>query len=106
MTTNLERLKIERELENKDFYDDGKVVYFRFLNNIYFLERTEFYRRKNFLEKALAHIEDSSKRQFHVYENLVFGSKMLEKEEKKRKITIVYESAFCCAFKVENEEED
>jgi hypothetical protein len=104
MTTNLEKLRIERELENKDFYDNGKVVYFRFLNNIYFLERTEFYRRKNFLEKALSHIEDISKRESLVYENLVFGSNMLEKEEKKRKITILYDSAFVKAFKIENED--
>jgi hypothetical protein len=100
-----ERLKIERELEDKPFFDNGKVVYFRFLNNIYFLERTEFYRRKNFLEKALSHIEDISKRESLVYENLVFGSKMLEKKEKKRKITLLYDSAFVKAWKIENEEE-
>jgi hypothetical protein len=104
MTANLEKLKIERELENKDFYDNGKKVYFKFLDNIYFLERTEFYRRKNFLEKALSHIEDISKREFHVYENLTFGSNVLEREDKKRKITILYDSAFVKAFKIENED--
>jgi hypothetical protein len=104
MTTNLEKLKIERELENKNFYDDGKAVYFKFLDNIYFLERTKFYRRKNFLEKALAHIEDTSKRESLVYENLVFGSNVLGREGKKPKITILYDSAFVKAWKVENED--
>jgi len=99
------KLKIEKELETKDFYDDGKNVYFRFLDNIYYSERMEFYRRKNFLERALSHIEELSRRKSLVYENLAIGSEILEKEEKKRKITLLYDSAFVKAWKIENEEE-
>jgi hypothetical protein len=68
------------------------------------LERKDFYRRKLYLEKALSHIEDPIKRESLIYENLVFGSNILEKEEKKRKITILYDSAFVKSFKIENED--
>jgi hypothetical protein len=96
--------EIERELESKDYYDNGKLVFFRFQNTIYYLSREDFYRRKISLERALSHVEDPIKKELLVFENLTFGSNVLEREDKKRKITILYDSAFVKAFKIENED--
>jgi ABC-type transport system involved in cytochrome c biogenesis ATPase subunit len=69
------------------------------------LSREDFYRRKISLERALSHVEDPIKKELLVFENLTFGSNVLEREDKKRKITILYDSAFVKAFKIENDED-
>jgi hypothetical protein len=97
--------EIEKELESKNYYDNGKLVFFRFQNTIYYLSREDFYRRKISLERALSHVEDPIKKELLIFENLTFGSNSLEKENK-RKITILYDSAFVKAFKIENDGED